>query len=360
MKNLSLLLGLVIGTSLYAQITINLDDIPLSVSDSFVVKSDTEFIRDVDVHPGGPITWYFDTTFIGEYDTGTIILPTDAPNHSDFPEADRVYKEWSYNDDNYIVGYFFLSYDASHIYGLGTVAMSQDSFVSVPYEPPSLEYIFPLTYGTTWSSEYSTEYEIDSVTTTYVKYREHHTIDAWGTLELPTGSYSALRERLVDTVIASYVVNDDTLFTDTTIDIHFFWLTKDYGNLVTIDGDLRDLVGDTLHWALLSVITYLNVHGVEELPVNTKPTLSIKVTPNPVNFSSVLSVNVPPGVPFTLSFYDRQGRLINRRTFGISHKNRLIMDLKSFVGKRSLASGVYFVGLETPRTVLKEKILILR
>ena len=251
MKKISLFLfffSLVSVVSLTAQISITTADAP-AVGDIFVQSADTSFSQ-VSLGETGPNrVWDFRNLLAIESDTLRFIAPTDAPKNENFPVATHVGQVDS------IYTYAEVRNDGLYFLGIVSDFFDVDTFFSVRFEDAPRLLAYPTTSTTSYTdtsrfdiSDFS-EIFTDSVRITQKEFNTV-TVDAFGTLQLPSGNFDVLRQnRMVITFDTIEVRNEGLWFpieagVDTTYS--YEWLAKEAkGPILTIttaaDGRITDV-----------------------------------------------------------------------------------------------------------------------
>lgn len=182
-----------------AQISINQEHLPEIGDIVIIATSDT-----LDVPVGAPgINQEWDYTLLDtlSYDTLNYIAPMDAPNSEDFPTANIV----GVQDGAYI----FLNSTSTEFWRLGLVGEVEEGsgeFVSIPFSPPSKQFVFPGTYETTFLDSTVIDFMIPTqfgdVRVKNIVLTEN-TIDGYGTVSTAEGTFNALRMNSYSTSIDS-------------------------------------------------------------------------------------------------------------------------------------------------------------
>jgi len=238
---LILVLAMVICVSqATAQVTIDSNEWPATIGTqrSFYNSEDT-LGAGIPINlgtTGGPQTWTFsETMFPGGIHSGlTIIDPANAPFASQFPNADHVwymqaqigsfmYEDWSYLD---LTPTALLS--LGYAQNLGTTIIMEDNI------PDDLAVQFPATLGTSWTSNYSVTtipfpgaLQVDSTSRSSM-------VDAWGTINLPTGSFDCLRVRDDEISYYNFYVSGILVSSDTIFSYTYSWIAEQEGLLVNV------------------------------------------------------------------------------------------------------------------------------
>ncbi len=213
MKRYVLLFGLLCPFVLSAQIVWDQTDLP-SIGDEYKTSVDG-MVADLDLgQAGGNQVWDFSNLALNTTSVTAFLDPAVFfANQDDFPGADLVETGTRIK---------FLNITDEGVYDMGRLSQlfSQSYFTSVPYTPPARERALPTSMDTLVLSDFSfdlvltdTILGVDSVRIKHEESR-HSLIDAWGTVTTPSGTFEALRERLVVMTIDSvwsYEGGADTL-----------------------------------------------------------------------------------------------------------------------------------------------------
>lgn len=159
--------------------------------------------------------------------------------------------------------------------------------LTLSYDPPHLNFVFPLAYGETWTST-STFFGTEST--------EEAEVDGWGTILLPGGSsYEALRLRREETTsIAGFS------FTTTYID--FIPAHQGVAVNVTLAED-----NETFASADITMAADITSAEDEELPRTVR---LLQNYPNPFNPTTTLEYEIATPQRVTLSVHDMLGRRV--------------------------------------------------
>lgn len=245
---LLLLLFSLTSFPLLAQISITTDDAP-AVGDVFVQSADT-LLNQYTIGESGPNrVWDFRSLVAATNDTLRFIATADAPKNELFPDAsfagqiDSIYTYALANDE----GLYFL--------GIVSDFFDVDTFFALRFDPTPRLLAYPTTSTTSYVdtsrfdvSDYSDIFS-DSVRITQEEFN-HVTVDAYGTLQMPSGEFDVLRqERMVITFDTIEVRTNGLWFPiEASVDTIYTyeWLAKEAkGPLLTIttasDGRITDV-----------------------------------------------------------------------------------------------------------------------
>jgi len=202
MKRGLLLLALIIPAAIFAQTSVNFLEIPLDwgIASTYWAVNDT--INGIPVNlgtAGGGNSWNYDYLDSTTNFSQTIVDPDDTPYGNEFPNANLVMEtddlsQFGLAGPGYM--YFNLTTSALQLQGLG--AEIQGMEIPVVFQNPVNWLTLPLDYNDAWSSNMFYQFFFDSAGMNYRvdlvgTFNEH--ADAYGTLNLPMGSFPALRVR---------------------------------------------------------------------------------------------------------------------------------------------------------------------
>ncbi len=330
MKKTLLTLSAVATTlALNAQITITSNDV-VGPLDIVIQNSDT--VPSVAIGSGGANqTWDFSTGLVAhEEDTMAFTAANWLPNHSSFPNANlaveqdgmEIYLEKSSSALS-VIGF------AGDPFGLGSPIIS-------PINPGDVIINFPANYNDSYNN-YSMQrmsfpgsaigLPVDSVVA-ITHTTKTGTVDGWGTLTTPLGSFDALRFNTMSVSTDStwgYTFGIATLMDDggdTTYTYNYWSDAPDTGfPLMEIDHDGNDNPNR---------ITWLKVNPIASITENK---VEINLYPNPV--SEVLTLEGTTNGTYNLT--DINGKLV---ASGTTNPGQTTIDVQQ------LESGLYLISLQ--------------
>ncbi|MGD9898602.1 MAG: T9SS type A sorting domain-containing protein [Calditrichaceae bacterium] len=303
---------------------------------------------------GGPQTWTFTLNDFpnGETYTTTIVNPSTTPFAQDFQNSDHA---WLSEFDTLSV-YFYLDLTSTELLGLGSGSSDGDTTYVQKYNPSDRILKFPLSMGTTWTSNYienisgSDMFEIiDSTSST-------STVDAWGTINIPAGSFNCLRVKTEETDFSFFISDGIIVFSDTSSYISYYWITENEGLLA----DVSSMEGET------------NPNFTEADDFSMRVTEPTSITepepfmihsynlmqnyPNPFNPSTAIRFELLSSGSVSLKVYDLLGKEVRTLVNGwvAAGAHEVLFD------GSNLSSGVYFYRLETNDYSQMRKMLLVR
>jgi hypothetical protein len=338
---------LVLATA-QAQITITRADIPSHVNDTFLYKRNTG-VATVNIgSAGGPNTWTFDTAgFAGSLKYQAVVDKNTTPFGGLFPAANVAYA--TQGDSTLVNAYTFfqLSNDEFDCEGMGLEFT--DTLLHRVYQPHEQAAPLPLTYGQSWHGSYGwSDTMLSVVMTTDV--REWHSIDGYGTVTTPAGTYACLRENLVDTVIATTWVSGVPVSYDSMWHRYYMWHVPLLDIVVSARGPDRDTSLNFTSSDCYRVMVQVRA-GVEE----QNPTTEDNSAPSATLARGSLRLRQSgfPDPQSELALLDLSGRTVLRIP-------RSLSATRYAVGVSGLAPGVYFLHQTLPdrRAVVQKCIVV--
>ena len=203
-----------------AQITLTADEVQAQIGTSLDIitfRSDgpANQIQALINKSGANQTWDFTTL---NFDDGTeqTVGTFDSPpagaiggNEAPYNTANLVVAAEDVNSNNAAYSYQDFRNDGIYYIGAATRADGVESRTST--HPPILFTPLPLTYNTTWTTNATTTTTQGGTTFTSQETRTN-TIDAYGTLILPSGTFEVLRVKMVITATTSGFSTTQTLY----------------------------------------------------------------------------------------------------------------------------------------------------
>lgn len=253
-------------------------------------------------------TWDFSSIFAfpGEDDTVFYLAPSSIPGASAFPTSTHA----TYEGGDETVS--FIKIDAGSYTYLGVLGdiVGTGTPTTMAANPPPVRMTFPYTYGSTGTSTtyleiYTTGAAIGQPSIDSIHYRMTLSFDAEviaaGNMILPSGTYSALLERNINTTVDSAWMKGAATanqwvmaigFPMTTIDSSFYWYSdqslEHYAHALYDDTGLHDV-----HYFKSQLTT-----GIKSIP-NANPMVAY---PNPVHdFLGIRGANLPATTQWTMN-----------------------------------------------------------
>lgn len=203
-----------------------------------------------------------------------------------------------------VMAYRFLENSNSRYQDLGYGLIFEGTPIPLKYSNADEIYQFPMSFGQTYSDDALLELALPDVGYVLLERSRQNTIDGWGTLTTPYGSFEVLRYK-------SEVVEYDSLFINGTGQAvarnytEYHWLAQ---------GMDVPLLQVTLDEALGNVVVYqdsarvINVGLFESQKAHT----ALQVYPNPASQNSKVIVDAKKATIASLSIFDQQGKMVYR------------------------------------------------
>ncbi len=348
---------------LFAQDTIRSQDMP-NIGDVFVISTGSTYNGIQPAETGPNFNWDFSQVGRTGQRMDTMLNPTTTNPALSFYFIDNFLNTNRANlasrGQNFNLGFTGLTdifnyyYNSSTEYkqpGLGAVINSIP--IPVFYIPHDVIYNFPLTYNDEDSVSFA--YEVDLSSTIGIYYHvdrwRHNTVDGWGSLKTPYGTFDVLR-------VHSVIVQEDSTFI-TQLNIgtklppvtthEFKWLGPGFGlPLLQINTSANDTV-------VTQILYQDSIHltGIS----NINPIISeSSVFPNPASDGIIIRYTLQEKSNVKIKLFSMEGKKIfslidKSQTVGINFK---VIDLKSY----NLAVGNYIIELQAGNSVLTQKLQI--
>lgn len=223
--------------------------------------------------------------------------------------------------------YSFYRNDEDGYFATGTAFSLEVLPVITPYETPDQILTFPLVYGNvhTTSSEYLTE--VPFLGAFGQSGTRVSTVDGWGTLVTPDGSFDVLRvsavRALIDTIFIEQLGTGQSI--ERPIQIDYMWISPD------VPGPLLEM--STINGAIISARMNRDSGSVG---INERADIELSIFPNPT--SSTLTINAE-GIE-TIRIYTVEGKVVLTQNVG-GGQSQVQIELNELV------KGAYIVEVDT-------------
>ena len=233
------------------------------------------------------------------------------------------------------------AFDGDNLNALGTISRIDTSLtgagtfvtLSSMYDPPLLEFPFPVNYEDTWTAESTLSQIIDGFPFPFSNMvREEVVVDGWGTLITASGSFEALRIRR--TQFSTGLTGTELLIFDEI-------------NLLSPDGYSLSISldeGNNVESIALSVFdsenTSTSVDDVSDLPSEFQLQQNY---PNPFNPSTTIRYVLSEASPVTLRVFTLTGREVQTLVNATQSAGSHVVQFDA----SDLASGLYLYRLES-------------
>lgn len=353
MKKLyTFLFSLLLSWQLSAQITINSADLP-SANDTFRVSTGQAFSGMDATISGANVTWDYSQltstaqsvdSFLTVGSTATVYSIVFFDNVVNPNRANQAVRGPSFNFGGQIdiSDVFNFYYKSSSIYKqIGFGAAVNGVTIPVIYSPHEVIYNLPINFGDTDSS--TSGYELDLTSTIGLYYKvnrtRHNSVDGWGTLTTPYGTFDALR-------VMTTIGERDSIYIDS-LGIGFntpVVTTKEYKWLGLSQG-VPLLQINTTNNGIVTQITYK-----DSLPSSSSDIVSLdeaqairSLFPNPSVGPSVLHFELKHRSSVSIEIVNSSGQLVYKVAEQKMDSGQHFSVLNKDADK--LSPGTYFVRL---------------
>jgi len=342
------ILFLVLSNEIYSQITVSSSDILGLVGTSLIFEEDTTGSVIVDVGSlGANQTWDFRSVGLQAQMTNVqFLVPQGTPFEADFPQSNVVEKVT------------FPSSPGSEVYIYAEITNSSYSELGDGIITPDTSFIdfdiggqvpLPVAFNNTWTStRIDTSPGFPAFATISID-TSINTVDAWGTVQLPAGTFDCLRVRFDETEIRQSIIDGVVTSIDTTTCIEYVWVTRDHflvAEASSQENDTDPNFTDASSFQRLALITT----AVEERAENTEIPSNFELfqnLPNPFNPETLIRFQLPQTRHVVLKIFNTLGQEI-----------RTLADVPYEAGYHSIkwdgkdnngtpaSSGIYFYQLQ--------------
>lgn len=311
-----------------SQITItNANTAPEGVT--IIQANDT--LPDSSLVPGdaGPNqTWNFSSVSANEFDTLYTMLPSWTPYSDSFPGANYVIRQIMLDDTNYI----FMDKNDDFFASLGYMASTNElEIMAIHVIPQEVIMDFPVEYGNQRNESFYYEQTISSEIPGYdsLRYKtsteKSVTVDAWGSITIPTGTYNCLRTKTDETDYDStWVLANGTwilAFSDSTPTLTYSWYTNEIlPGYYLFSMDYTDNIVSNVNYL------YSTQVGIKEQTNIISPVIA----PNPVKTNTTIYLSEP--VNGTIKLYNQTGTCV---------LNQPVNGQNAIINMESLPAGIY-------------------
>jgi len=233
-----------------------------------------------------------------------------------------------------VLAYRFLESSNNRYQDLGYGLIFEGTPIPLKYSNADEIYQFPMNFGQSYNDDAFLELALPGVGYVLLDRSRQNTVDGWGTLTTPYGTFEVLRYK---SVVAEY----DSLFINGTGQAvvrnytEYHWLAQ---------GMDVPLLQVTLDETLGNVVVYQDSARVINVGLfeNEHPQTALQIYPNPARQSSKILLDVAAATLAGLSIYNQQGNLIYQEQRQLQQgQNMILLDANQhFTGP-----GLYFIQL---------------
>jgi len=339
---------------LFAQITIDSSDMPYP-NDTIRISTglNLDFIDYTETGEG--FIWDFSDLIPIFQTIDTFVSPSQTPfiyqiffvQHSNL--AKRYIQDLPIPDFELSNVYYYYKNSGSRYDNVGYAASINGLPLPVKFSTPDVLYRFPFDYGNQDSSISGIEYNIPGTGYLLIDRKRKNTVDGWGTLITPYGSFEVLR--MISEVTEYDSIYIDSLEMGVPVNrnyLEYKWLAKGQKiPLLQITSDLSGLI-----------VTYqdsarINLDNINEYLLNNE---SLKVYPNPASVELFVEFDLIRQGDLYIDIYDISGKQIFNESMPDLAKglNRIMINLKNV----SLPDGMYLIDIRIGNQLISKKVFI--
>ncbi len=249
--------------------------------------------------------------------------------------------------------YFFYSSTAGKFANTGYAATINGLPLPIKFDNPDVWYKFPLEYDNVDSSTSNFEYNLPNMGYLGVNKTRKNTVDGWGTITTPFGTFEVLRVKSdVIEYDSTYIDSADTGYALNRIYTEYKWLAK---------GQKEPILQITVDNTGGIVINYRDSARIIEPPVTiTEHTFvnnTLSVYPNPANTEMQVEFELQKSISsINICLLDMTGRQvfsgkINNAVKGINHKT-------IYLKANNVKRGIYLMVIGIGNQRLSKKIIV--
>jgi len=351
-----------------AQITITSNDFPVTIGERFF-----QYIMEDTTEPGIPVdigssgagqSWSFDPAqYRGGAVLETVVVDPAATQFADsFTVADFAWKQAHPFEPITWFQYFDLT--ANELLFLGIAVIQPDTQVAGVLAPARKSAVFPMTYNTSWTQSGSDTATVDSAgitLTTIVHTLITDSVDAWGTIQVPSGTFPCLRIQNNIYVTFLMLLNGFPFYTWTVRTITYNWVAENVGIVATIQSKAGETDPNFTMAQMVTIrVANPSAVGVKEMSANKKFHLHDNY-PNPFNPETVIEYQLLRSVDIEISIFNVEGKKVTTLASGFrpAGSYKVTWGGKDESG-RMVASGLYIYQLKAGDSAEIKKMTLLQ
>lgn len=320
-----------------AQITVTRNDMPV-IGDKITQATDTVNITSAGM-AGENITWDFSNAVAQKTEEYTAVDVTSTGLAAIYPEANI-----ALTTDEVSFSFFNINENTLEING---VAASMEGIEPIVYDPALVALEFPLNYGDSYTHDYASEMSfLSEEEGIYKIFVRHHatvekTVDGWGTITTPYGTFQALRvketENALDSTFFQTAPGATPIFVgvDESMTVSFDW----YSNDVTMAVATFNQEGE---------FTFAKPRSQSSVDEQTKASKLITY-PNPVEAGYGFTMQGLVDMDYTMYIFDVNGKLVQTKN---------VSGLNVNVSTEGLQPGQYFYQMVAPSKIFNGSVII--
>lgn len=324
-----------------AQITVLSTDMPI-VGDN-ILRTRDSVASNVNIGSGGANQVYNFSNVTSSYHTTStthVVSPSSTPDASSFSTSTQ-----AFTVDN--TNYAYATNSSSTYTGKGFAGNFAGQRLVVVYNPDYTQYTFPVTYNTHYTDNFSWQATVTGSSVNaplYSNIRDYHTstvkdsIDGWGTVTTPVGTYNCLRIHRIeykrDSIEGQNIFPPTWSHISTTLatSVSYIYLTKETKLPVV------EVSYDTAH---NPIVIYTNIQATPtDVPFAENINEGLNIYPNPASDNINITVYQP----------NRDGKLFMKlyNTVGaVVYEKELKADqnINENISLTNFSQGIYYLEL---------------
>ncbi len=345
----------------HAQITINSSDINYPIGSTVVHYVLSGDIPVTPGNSGGPHTWVFTENEFpgGDRDTINIVDPATTVFADSFPTADFSWQftEFENGGGDTSTAWIYFNQTSNALEWLGAGSSFDTTDFLTINNPPSVSIPFPATYQTNWINNFTNFFSpgpgIAFFDSTYIT----QTIDAYGTITVPLGTFDCLRIREDDFSLRRTIVNGQVVATEMSTTINYIWIAKNLGQVAIIDSHDDETDPNFTQAQEVTLLAGSPAVHITDFTENTPNSFQLEQNyPNPFNPSTTITYVLPKAALTELSVFDITGKQITTlvREQQAAGRHQAVFDATNY------PSGIYFYRLTSGDKQLTRRMVYIR
>ncbi len=279
------------------------------------------------------------------------ISPANSPYLPDFPSAGYAQRIRQSVDSVAVEMYQFIGFSNDTIYALGGAQHMFGTVNGHQVDTTLVQHVTKILDVLPWHLGYNRVSSLDTTQEAggYTKIEKITTVcDAFGTLNLPIGSFQALRMKSTD--LDYYYYGSTLSYVDTSY--YYQWMTRE-GHRAEVDGVQKD--GQFVDATAISLTYVVNTPTAVRDSHSRPETFALEQNyPNPFNPSTMITYGIQRTSNVTLKVYDMLGREVRTLVNEVKEPGRYQVQFDA----KGLPSGVYFYRLAAGNQLETKKLVL--
>ncbi len=311
-------LVLIFAVHSFAQISVTSNSLMGWMNITQTIEADTSGSVSVNVgSPGANQTWDFSgfsgQSYSAEY---KLFQSQQTPYASDYPAANYAFRVDMSFDGNTGTFYEYFNLTPEKMHSLGSVILYNGEVFGKERDDEVTP--LPIAYGNTWQTASADTFEIPGFGSTITKLSEKNTIDAWGTIKLPSGQYSCLRWKTEGTSEQITSIGGMEIPIGSSTYIDYTWIGENSLFLASVTSEENET---NPNFTIASGVSWLKGVTGSTAVANDPNSLpdSFRLLdnyPNPFNPSTTISFQLNRSADVSIAVYDVHGRLVQQLAAG--------------------------------------------